>query len=65
MERICDCNMPQCMDCFMVYYRTLEEAGCCDKEQAWEGIGIQEANAIDEEIEIGLRPDQYPNGDGW
>lgn len=64
-ERICDCGMPSCMDCFMYNYNGLDQMGLLDKEDAIRGIELQSQLIVEDEVDEQLRSDQYPNGDGW
>lgn len=40
----CDCNMPNCMACFVRYAEAVEKMGCADKElyYEWQDLITQE-----------------------
>lgn len=64
-EGDCNCNMPDCMACFLEHVKAVEEMGCADKELYWEGIQLESLHAMEEHIEKDIPDEIYELKDSW
>jgi uncharacterized protein with ATP-grasp and redox domains len=61
----CDCNMPDCLVCFLRYVKDVEDAGYADKELYWEGIELESRLAVEEYAERNIPEEIYNLKDSW
>ena len=61
----CDCDMPDCMECFERYAQGVVDAGCADKELYYEWQDVQGILAADYHSDKDIPDEIYELGDSW
>lgn len=62
----CDCNKPDCMECFERYAQGVVDAGCADKELYYEWRDIVSLQAMEYHADQDPIPDEiYDLKDSW
>ncbi len=61
----CDCERPDCMECFERYAKAVEEAGCADKELYYEWRDVQSLQWLEYHTEQNIPDEIYDLKDSW
>jgi hypothetical protein len=62
----CDCEKPDCMECFERYAKAVQDAGYADKELFWEWMSVKGLQLLEEQTDQDPIPDEIYNlKDSW
>lgn len=61
----CDCNMPDCLECFERYAQEVTDAGYGDKELYYEWQDVKSVQWVEYHVEQDIPEEIYTLGDSW